>query len=103
MRTKDEVEEAVRYLIKEVADPEGLCLGKIRCEGGREFQGRIAELASNVGIKVETSSPFYITQENSIAERGFGTTIGMTKSRIMGAPHLADRLWGEVAKVLTMS
>lgn len=58
----------------EVADAEGLCMGRIRCDGGGQCGGRFAELACNLGSKIETRPP-YTPQGNAIAERGFGTTI----------------------------
>ena len=82
-KTKDEVAEALSHLIKEIADPEGLRIDRIRCDEGCEFSGRFEVLASNLGVKIETSAP-YVPQSNAVAERGFGTVIGMTRSMMMG-------------------
>ena len=84
-------------MIKDVADPEGISIGKIRCDGGGEFRGRFPALAESLGIPIETNAP-YIPQGNSIAERGFGTIIGVTCSLLLGAPHLPEKLWAEALK-----
>ena len=77
MKSKDEAAEALENFVKDVADPEGLCIGRIRCDGGGEFKGRFYGLADSLGIKVETNAP-YIPQGNAIAERGFGIIIGLS-------------------------
>lgn len=79
MENKDMVTEALQHIVKEMADLEGLFMGRIRCNGVREFKGHFAELAPSLCTKME-ASPHYVPQENSIAERGFGTIIGITRS-----------------------
>ena len=37
IKTKDEAVDALRLLVREVADPEGISIGTIRCDGGGEF------------------------------------------------------------------
>ena len=72
IKTKDETAEGLQALVQEVADPEGLCIGKVHCDGGPEFKGRFQELCVSHGIIIETNAP-YIPEGNAIAERGFGT------------------------------
>ena len=96
LKSKDEAVGALEEFIKDVADPEGLCIGRIRCDGGGEFKGRFFELAESLGIKVNTNAP-YIPQGNAIAERGFGIIIGITRSLMLGATHMPDQLWVEAA------
>lgn len=43
LKSKDDAVEALREFDKDVADPERLCIGRIRCDGGGEFQGRSSE------------------------------------------------------------
>ena len=71
IKTKDEAAGALSQVIQDVADLEGICIGKIRCDGGGEFRGRFQALAESLGIPIETNAP-YIPQGNYIAERGFG-------------------------------
>lgn len=84
-------------MIQDVADPKGICIGKITCDGGGEFGRRFQALAESLGIPIETNAP-HIPQGNSIAERGFGTIIGVTRSLLLGAPHLPEKLWAEALK-----
>ena len=78
-------------MIQDVTDPEGICIGNIRWDGGGEFRGRFQTLAESLGIPIETNAP-HIRQGNSIAERGFGTIIGVTRSLLLGAPHPPQKL-----------
>ena len=94
IRTKDEAADALKLVVQDVADAEGICVGNIRCNGGGQFKGRFQALAESLGIPIKTNAP-YIPQGNSIAERGFGTIIGITRSLLLGAPHLPEKLWGE--------
>ena len=85
------------HLAQEVADPAGLCIGKLHCDGGAEFKGRFQELCVLLGIIIETNAP-YIAEGNAIAERGFGTIMGTTCRLLLGAPHLPRRLWAGAFK-----
>ena len=69
IKTKDATAEGLHALVQEVADPVGLCIGKIHCGGGAEM---FQELCASLGIIIETNAP-YIPEGNAIAERGFGT------------------------------
>ena len=91
IKTKDAPAEGLHAFVQEVADPAGLCIGKIQCDGGAEFKGRFQELCVSLGIIIETNTP-YIPEGNAIAERGFGTIIGTARRLLLGAPHLPDRL-----------
>ncbi|CAB1118547.1 unnamed protein product [Ectocarpus sp. CCAP 1310/34] len=97
LKTKDEVTDALETLIKEVADPEGICIGKIHCDGAADFKGRFLAMCRSFGIAVETSPP-YVPQGNAVAERGFGTVIGAARSLMLGATHLPRQLWAEAVK-----
>ncbi|CAB1098324.1 unnamed protein product [Ectocarpus sp. CCAP 1310/34] len=97
LKTNDEVPDALETLIKEVADPEGICIGKIHCDGAAYFKGRFLAMCRSFGIAVETSPP-YVPQGNAIAERGFRTVIGAARSLMLGAPHLPRQLWTEAVK-----
>ncbi|CAB1097980.1 unnamed protein product [Ectocarpus sp. CCAP 1310/34] len=97
LKTKDEVTVALETLIKEVADAEGICIGKIHCDGAVDFKGRFLAMCRSIGIAVETSPP-YVPQGNAVAERGFGTVIGAARSLMLGAPHLPRQLWAEAVK-----
>ena len=55
MTTKDRAAEALRSIVKEVADPESVCIGRGRTDGGGKFEGRSAQLATLLGIKIETN------------------------------------------------
>ena len=72
---KDETAEGCQALVQEVADPEGVCIGKAHCDGGADFKGRFQVLCESLEIVTETNAP-YMPQRNAIAERGVGTTIG---------------------------
>lgn len=37
LKTKDEVAEALQMVIRDVANPEGISIEKVHCDGGREF------------------------------------------------------------------
>ena len=50
-----------------------------------------------LGIPIDTNAP-YIPQGNSIAERGCGTIIGITRSLLLKAPHLREKFWGKTLK-----
>lgn len=39
---KDGVADALETLIKEVADPEGVCIGKMHCDGAVDFSKGIS-------------------------------------------------------------
>ena len=97
MKTKDEAVDALRLLVREVADPEGISIGTIRCDGGGEFQGMFENLAKSLGIKVTTNAP-YVPQGNAVAERSFGTVIGVARCLMLGAPHVPPKLWPEAVK-----
>ena len=84
-------------MIKDVADPEGISIGKIRCDGGGEFRGRFQALTESLRILIATNAP-YIPQRNPIAARGFSTILGVTRSLLVGAPHPTEKLWAEALK-----
>ena len=44
-KTKDAAAYALSQVIQHVADPEGICIGKMRCDGGDELRGRFEALA----------------------------------------------------------
>lgn len=54
---------------------------------GGETLDRFADIASNLGTKIETR-PCCTPQGNSFAERGYGTVIGMATGMTMRGPHL---------------
>lgn len=54
--SKDEMAEVLQQVITQVADPEGINIGKIRCDGWREFEGRIFALAEPFRIKIEPNA-----------------------------------------------
>ena len=83
IRTKDEAVDALKQVVEDIADPEGMCVGKIRCDGGGEFKGGIQALAESLGIPIEMNAS-YIPQGNSF-----------TRSLLLGAPHLLEKLRGE--------
>ena len=97
IKSKDEAKEALQMVVQDVADPEGLCIVKINCDGGAEFRGRFQALCELLKIIIQTNVP-YIPQGNAIAERGFGTIIGTARSFLLGAPHLPAQLWAEAVK-----
>ena len=97
IKTKNATAEGLHALVQQVADPAGLCIGVIHCDGGAEFKGRFQELCVSLGIIIETNAP-YIPEGNAIAERGFGTIMGTTRSLLWGAPHPPGRLWAEAFK-----
>ena len=45
IKTKDEVADPLSQVIQDVADLEGICIGKNRCDGGGELRGRFQALA----------------------------------------------------------
>lgn len=92
--TKYESPSALQQVITQVADPEGAILGKTRCAGGREFGGRFLVLSEVSGVKVETNAS-YTPPGTGIAERGFGTTIGVAPSLLVGARHHPDQRWAQ--------
>ncbi|CAB1110066.1 unnamed protein product [Ectocarpus sp. CCAP 1310/34] len=94
IKSKDAAAEALETVVKEEADPEGLCITTLHCDGGGEFKGRFAALAASLGIKIETNAP-YMPQGNAVAERGFGTVAAITRRLLLGAPHLPESLWAE--------
>ncbi|CAB1121517.1 unnamed protein product [Ectocarpus sp. CCAP 1310/34] len=94
LKTKDGVAESLQELIQNEADPLGICIGKVHCDGRADFKGRFQALCESMGIKVD-DSPSYVPQGNAIAERGFGTIFGMARKLLLGAPHLPGHLWGE--------
>ena len=53
---KDEAADALSQVIQDVADPEGICIGKIRCDGEGEFRGSFQALAESYGIPNETNA-----------------------------------------------
>ena len=94
LKTKDQAVEGLQLLVRDVADPEGLCVGTVHCDGGGEFMGKFLSYCQSLGIKIETNPP-HIPQGNAIAERGFGSIFGTTRKLLLGAPHLPDKLWAE--------
>ena len=50
-----------------------------------------------MGIPIETN-PHYIPKGNSIAGRGVGTIIGISRSLQLGAPQLPEKLWEDAIK-----
>ena len=55
-------------------------------------------LADSLEVPIETNAP-YIPRRKYIAERGFGTIILVTRSLLLGAPHLPESLWLDVLNV----
>ena len=90
-------QEGLHALVQEVADPAGLCIRKLHCDGRAEFKGRLQDLCVSLGIIMETNAP-YIPYGNANHERGFGTIIGTVRRLLLGAPHLPDRLLAEGSK-----
>ena len=97
IKSRDEATEAFQTIVQDVADPEGICIVKVDCDGKAEFRGRFQALCESLGIMIQTNAP-YILQGNAIAERGFGTIIGTARSLLLGAPHLPAQLWAEAVK-----
>ena len=63
IRTKDEAADALKQVVQDVADPEGICVGKIRCDGGGQFKGRF----QNAGSHLESRSrPTHRTSRKEI-------------------------------------
>ena len=90
IKTKDETAEGLQLLVQDVADPEGLCIGNVHCDGGG-FKGRFQESCVSLGIIIETNTS-YIPEGNAIAERGFGTIMGrLTYRADCGLKHLKPR------------
>ena len=56
-------------------------------------------MADSLEVPIETNAP-YIPGRKYIAERGFGTIILVTRSLLLGAPHLPENLRLEVLKVM---
>lgn len=54
-------------------------------------------ICRSLWIAVETSPP-YVPQKNSVAERELGTIIGAARRLMLGAPHLPRQLWAEAVK-----
>ena len=92
LKTKDQAVEGIQLLVRDVADPEGLCVGTVHCDGGGEFMGKFLSYCQSLGIKIETNPP-HIPQGNAIAERGYGSIFGTTRKLLLGAPHLPDKPW----------
>lgn len=84
-------------ITQDVADPEGICIDKIKCDGAAEMKGRFESLCMPFGIIIETNGP-YIAQGNAIAERGFGTIVGAARSVLLRSPHLIFELWAAAVK-----
>jgi len=97
IKTKNEAADALSQVIQDGADPEGICIGKISCDGGGEFRGRFQALTESLRILIATNAP-YIPQRNPIAARGFSTILGVTRSLLVGAPHPTEKLWAEALK-----
>lgn len=71
-----EAVDALRLLVPEDVDPEGIFIGTISCDGGGEFQWMFENLAKSLRTKIETNAP-YIPQGNTVAERSYGTIMGL--------------------------
>ena len=56
IKTKNEAADALSQVIQDIADPEGICIGKIRCDGEGEFRGSFQALAESYGIPNETNA-----------------------------------------------
>ena len=97
IKTKDEASDALKQMVQDVADPQGSCVGKRRCDEGGDCKRRFQALAESLGIPIETSVR-YIPHESPTAERGFGIIIGITRSLLLGASHLPETLWVEALK-----
>ena len=89
--TKDEAADALNQVIHDVADPEGVCIGKIRCDGGDEFKRKLQALAESLGIPIDNIPP-YIPRSKLIAELDFGPIIGSTRSLLLRALHFPEKL-----------
>ena len=74
IKSKDEAAKALQTVVQDVADPEGLCIVKVNCDGGATFRGRFEALCESLGIIIPTNAP-YIPQGNAIAGRELGTII----------------------------
>ena len=48
IKIKDEAAEALQTVVQNVADPEGLCIVKVNCDGGAEFRGRFQALCESL-------------------------------------------------------
>ena len=58
IKTKDEAVDALSQVIQDATDPEGICISKIRCDGGGEFRGRFQALTESLGIPIEANVPY---------------------------------------------
>ena len=94
IKTTAPAAEGLHALVQEVADPAGVCIGKIHCDGGAEFKERFQELCVSLGIIIETTAP-YVLEGNPIAERGFGPIIGTVRRLVSEASHIPYRLWAD--------
>lgn len=47
IKAQGEAAEALQQVTTQVADPEGIAAGKIRCDGGGEFEGRLVPLVKS--------------------------------------------------------
>ena len=96
-KKKGKADDAMNQVVQDMDDPEEICIGKTMCDGGGESKGQFQALPESHGIPIETNAP-YIPQGNSIAKRRFGPIIDITRSLLLGAPHLPGQLWGETLK-----
>lgn len=96
-KRKDEAAEAPLMVIQDVAGPEGICIGRMKCDGAAEFKGRFQSLCQQFGITTEANA-LHIPQGNAIAERGFGYVIGAARSLFLESSHLPVELWTEAVK-----
>lgn len=79
LESKDKAVDALQDFVREVTDPEGSYVNRLRRDEGYEFESGFAGLTKSLGIEIETE-PLYVPQGNSIAERGLDTIIGITRS-----------------------
>lgn len=50
IETKDSAAEALQHGIQDVDDPEAICIGKIRCDGGLELQEDLKHWQNHVEL-----------------------------------------------------
>lgn len=94
--TKDKVVEALEHVAKNVADPEDLPLGRAGFDGVGDFECPRGAFPQPLLVKIETNPP-YVPQRNALAECTFGAITGITRSLLMGAQDLPQKLWREAA------
>ena len=72
-----------------VADPAGICIRKIPCDGRSEFKGSFQESCASLGIIIETNAP-YASEGNAVADR---LTVGLAPLWVLRAASY----WGRLA------